>query len=106
MRCPDASVLSHHEHETGTSVMHSVPWIASACLIPENAADGDGPILLTASFPNVRDWLNLHPLQDVPDAQLICDLNTGKPECYFHDNKHRRKAKSYPCDVFERRSLQ
>ncbi|MEP0825496.1 MAG: hypothetical protein HRF40_08425, partial [Nitrososphaera sp.] len=67
---------------------------------------GSGPILLTASFPNVRDWLNLHPLQDVLDALLICDLNTGKPECYFHGNKHRRKAKSYPCDVFERRSLQ
>jgi len=67
---------------------------------------GSGPILLTASFPNVRDWLNLHPLQDVLDALLICDLNTGKPECYFHGNKHRRKAKSYPFDVFERRSLQ
>ncbi|HXG07750.1 MAG TPA: site-specific integrase, partial [Nitrososphaera sp.] len=40
---------------------------------------GSGPILLTASFPYVRDWLNLHPLKDVPDARLICDLNTGKP---------------------------
>jgi ribosomal protein S27AE len=46
--------------------------------IPEGKT-GSGPILLTASFPYVRDWLNLHPLKDVPNARLICDLNTGRP---------------------------
>ncbi len=45
--------------------------------IPEGKT-GSGPILLTASFPYVRDWLNLHPLKDVPEVRLICDLNTGK----------------------------
>jgi integrase/recombinase XerD len=45
--------------------------------IPEGKT-GSGPILLTTSFPYVRDWLNLHPLKNNPDARLICDLNTGK----------------------------
>ena len=40
---------------------------------------GSGPILLTVSFPYVRDWLNNHPLKDYPKARLICDLKTGKP---------------------------
>ncbi|HXG06159.1 MAG TPA: hypothetical protein VNI77_02400 [Nitrososphaera sp.] len=46
--------------------------------IPE-CKTGSGRILLTASFTYVRDWLNLHPLKDVPDVGLICDLNTAGP---------------------------
>jgi hypothetical protein len=39
---------------------------------------GSGSILLTASFPYVRDWLNLHPLKDYPKAKLICHTSDGK----------------------------
>lgn len=46
--------------------------------IPEGKT-GSGPILLTASFPYVRDWLNLHPLRDYPKARLICHTSDGKP---------------------------
>jgi hypothetical protein len=45
--------------------------------IPHEAKTGGGPILLTFSFPYVRDWLNEHPYRNEPEARLICDLNTG-----------------------------
>jgi integrase/recombinase XerD len=45
--------------------------------IPYNTKTGGGPILLTCSFPFVRDWLNLHPLKDNPEARLICNLYDG-----------------------------
>ena len=45
--------------------------------IPHEAKTGGGPILLTLSFPFVRDWLNEHPFRNEPEAKLICDLNTG-----------------------------
>lgn len=45
--------------------------------IPEGKT-GSGPILLTASFPYVRDWLNLHPLKDYPKTRLICHTSNGK----------------------------
>src|ERR687896_556559 len=45
--------------------------------IPHQAKTGSGPILLTCSFPYVRDWLNEHPFRNEPEARLICDLNTG-----------------------------
>lgn len=45
--------------------------------IPEGKT-GSGPILLTASFTYVRDWLNLHPLKENPKARLICKDN-GQP---------------------------
>jgi integrase/recombinase XerD len=47
--------------------------------IPHEAKTGSGPILLTCSFPYVRDWLNEHPLRNEPDARLICNLQTGAP---------------------------
>lgn len=46
--------------------------------IPEGKT-GSGPILLTTSFPYVRDWLNLHPLRDYPKARLICHTSSGRP---------------------------
>ena len=46
--------------------------------IPYQAKTGSGPVLLTASFPYVRDWLNEHPFRNEPDARLICNLLTGK----------------------------
>ena len=45
--------------------------------IPHEAKTGSGPILLTCSFPYVRDWLNEHPFRNSPDARVICNLMTG-----------------------------
>jgi integrase/recombinase XerD len=47
--------------------------------IPHEAKTGTGPILLTCSFPYVRDWLNEHPFRNESDARLICNLITGAP---------------------------
>jgi integrase/recombinase XerD len=45
--------------------------------IPHQAKTGTGPLLLTFSFPYVRDWLNEHPFRNEPNARLICNLNNG-----------------------------
>src|SRR5215204_5178396 len=45
--------------------------------IPFEAKTGSGPILLTFSFPYVRDWLNEHPFRNEPNARLVCSLTTG-----------------------------
>lgn len=47
--------------------------------IPHEAKTGTGPILLTCSFPYVRDWLNEHPFRNESDARLICNLYNGSP---------------------------
>lgn len=47
--------------------------------IPYQAKTGSGPILLTFSFPYVRDWLNEHPFRNTPEARLISNLNNGAP---------------------------
>ncbi len=47
--------------------------------IPHQAKTGSGPILLTFSFPYVRDWLNEHPFKNEPKAKLICNIVTGAP---------------------------
>ena len=47
--------------------------------IPHEAKTGSGPILLTLSFPYVRDWLNEHPFRNEPNARLICNLLNGAP---------------------------
>ena len=47
--------------------------------IPHEANTGSGPILLTLSFPYVRDWLNEHSFKNEPNARLICSLVTGSP---------------------------
>jgi integrase/recombinase XerD len=47
--------------------------------IPYNTKTGGGPILLTCSFPYVRDWLNKHPFKNSPEARLICNLQNGAP---------------------------
>ena len=47
--------------------------------IPYEAKTGSGPILLTLSFPYVRDWLNEHPFKNEPSSRLICSLITGSP---------------------------
>ena len=36
-------------------------------------------ILLTLSFPYVRDWLNEHPFKNEPNTRLIGSLVTGSP---------------------------
>jgi hypothetical protein len=45
--------------------------------VPYEAKTGCGPILLTFSFPYVRDWLNEHPFRNEPSARLVCNLTTG-----------------------------
>src|SRR5919112_1747283 len=47
--------------------------------IPHEAKTGTGPILLTCSFPYVRDWVNEHPFKNESNARLICNLLTGAP---------------------------
>jgi hypothetical protein len=47
--------------------------------IPHQEKTGSGPILLTCSFPYVRDWLNQHPFKNEPNARLICNLHNGSP---------------------------
>jgi hypothetical protein len=47
--------------------------------IPHNTKTGGGPILLTCSFPYVRDWLNKHPFKNTAEARLICNLQNGAP---------------------------
>jgi integrase/recombinase XerD len=47
--------------------------------IPYNTKTGGGPILLTCSFPYVRDWLNRHPFKNTLDARLICNIHNGAP---------------------------
>ena len=46
--------------------------------IPHESKTGTGPLLLTCSFPYVRDWLNEHPYKNEPNARVICNLITGK----------------------------
>jgi hypothetical protein len=47
--------------------------------VPNEAKTGSGPILLTLSFPYVRDWLNEHPFKNELEARLICNKVTGGP---------------------------
>jgi integrase/recombinase XerD len=47
--------------------------------VPYEAKTGSGPMLLTCSFPYVRDWLNEHPFRNNPEARLICNLYNGAP---------------------------
>lgn len=47
--------------------------------IPFESKTGSGPLLLTLSFPYVRDWLNEHPFKNEPNARLVCNLHTGAP---------------------------
>lgn len=47
--------------------------------IPTNTKTGGGPILLTCSFPYVRDLLNEHPFRNSPEASVICNSKTGAP---------------------------
>jgi integrase/recombinase XerD len=61
--------------------------------VPFEAKTGSGPVLLTCSFPYVRDWLNEHPFRNNPDARLICNLHNGaqvKPEAMWSMMKQLR----------------
>lgn len=62
--------------------------------IPSDAKTGSGPLLLTCSFPYVRDWLNEHPFRNEPNASLICNLHNGAPvksEVIWNIMKHLKK---------------
>jgi integrase/recombinase XerD len=61
--------------------------------IPNEAKTGTGPILLTCSFPYVRDWLSEHPFKNEPNARLICNRYTGgaiNPEAMWSMMKYLR----------------
>ncbi|MEW6603689.1 MAG: hypothetical protein AB1351_03235 [Thermoproteota archaeon] len=47
--------------------------------VPFEAKTGSGPVLLTLSFPYVRDWLNEHPFAGNPDSRIIVSLKNGAP---------------------------
>jgi hypothetical protein len=47
--------------------------------IPFESKTGTGPILLTFSFPYVRDWINEYPFKNEPNASIICNQITGAP---------------------------
>jgi integrase/recombinase XerD len=60
---------------------------------PHEAKTGSGPILLTSSFPYLRDWLNEHPFRNESNARLICNTYTGgaiKPEAMWTMMKQLR----------------
>ena len=38
--------------------------------IPHESKTGTGPILLTCSFPYVRDWINKHPFKNSPRCKI------------------------------------
>lgn len=61
--------------------------------IPYVAKTGSGPILLTFSFPYVRDWLNDHPDRNNGEAPLICNQRNGKSIIprYIYDVMERLK---------------
>ena len=48
--------------------------------IPHKTKTGGGPILLTCSYPYVRDWLNKHPFKNTPQARLIYSLRNGRTD--------------------------
>ena len=47
--------------------------------VPYEDKTGLGHILLTLSFPYVRDCLNEHPYRNESNARLICNLWDGSP---------------------------
>jgi len=71
--------------------------------IPYEAKTGTGPVLLTCSFPYVRDWLNEHPFRNEPNARMICNLLTGgpiKPDslCTVMKQLRKRIVRLLECD--------
>ena len=46
--------------------------------IPHESKTGTGPLLLTCSFPYVRDWLNEHPFRNESNSRVICNLKNGR----------------------------
>jgi hypothetical protein len=76
--------------------------------IPHDAKTGSGPILLTCSFPYLRDWLNEHPFRNESNARLICNRYTGgpiKPEAMWSmmnasiSLRYRSKEPPYPSSL-------
>jgi hypothetical protein len=62
--------------------------------IPYNTKTGGGPILLTCSFPYVRDWLNEHLFKNEPDAKIDMQYPHGaaiNPEAMWTMMKQLRK---------------
>lgn len=83
--------------------------------IPHQAKTGSGPILLTISFPYVRDWLNEHHFKNEPDARLICNLNNGakidsialwRLMSQMHDRISRLSASNEIKDHLEKEKLE
>jgi integrase/recombinase XerD len=68
--------------------------------IPHEAKTGSGPILLTCSFPYVRDWLNEHPFRNEPNARLICMGGPIHPDslCTVMKQLRKRINRLLACD--------
>jgi hypothetical protein len=62
-----------------SSGSETTTYIGGEGEVPHEAKTGGGPILLTCSFPYVRDWLNNHPFRNSAEARLICNLHNGSP---------------------------
>ena len=44
--------------------------------VPYEAKTRSEPILLTCSFPYVRDWLNEYPFRDEHNSRVVYNLTT------------------------------
>jgi len=67
--------------------------------IPFESKTGTGPILLTFSFPYVRDWINEHPFKNEPNASIICNQITGAPVHADTLNNIMKHAEASKVDV-------
>jgi integrase/recombinase XerD len=69
--------------------------------VPSESKTGSGPILLTCSFPYVRDLLNIHPYRNQPEARLICNLLNGAPITADHLCAIFKQLKKHIADLIE-----
>jgi hypothetical protein len=69
--------------------------------VPAESKTGSGPILLTSSFPYVRDLLNVHPYRNQPEARLICNLLNGAPITADHLCTIFRQLKNHITELID-----
>ena len=54
--------------------------------VPYDAKTGNGSILLTCSFPYVRDWLNEYPFRDEHNSRVVYNLTTWGLFCKLQNS--------------------
>jgi integrase/recombinase XerD len=69
--------------------------------VPAESKTGSGPILLTSSFPYVRDLLNVHPYRNQPEARLIYNLLNGAPITADHLCTIFKQLKNHITELIE-----